>query len=109
MLKINSFVVLKFLSNYLTKAIKVESCSFPFDHVYCHFGLPWWLSSEESTCNAGDMGSLLGSGKSSGEENDNPLQSLCLRNPMDRGAWQATDHGVASWTLTKQQQIVVFA
>ena len=58
MLKINSFVVLKFLSNYLTKAIKVKSCSFPFDHVYCHFGFPWWLSSEESACNAGDAGNV---------------------------------------------------
>ena len=41
----------------------------------------------ESACNAGDPGSVLGSGRSPGEENDNPLQYSCMRNPMDRGAW----------------------
>ena len=35
-----------------------------------------------------------GSGRSPGEENSNPLQHSCLENPMDRGAWQATVHGV---------------
>ena len=37
--------------------------------------------------NAGDLGSIPGSGRSSGEGNDNPLQYSCLENPMDRGAW----------------------
>ena len=37
-----------------------------------------------------DMGSIPGSGRSSGEGNGNPLQYSCLGNPMDRGAWQAT-------------------
>ena len=45
--------------------------------------------------NAGDAGSIPGSGKSPGEGNENPLQYSCLRNPMDRGAWQATVQGVA--------------
>ena len=58
-------------------------------------GLPWWLSSEESTSNAGDPGSVLGLGRSPGEENGNALQYSCLENPMNRGAWQATVHGVA--------------
>jgi len=44
--------------------------------------------------NAGDAGSILGSGRSPREENGNPLQYSCLGNPMDRGAWKATDHGV---------------
>ena len=43
----------------------------------------------------GDMGSIPVSGKSPGEGNDNPLQYSCLENPMDRGSWQATVHGVA--------------
>ena len=48
---------------------------------------------------AGDMGSIPGLGRSPGEGNDNPLQCSCLENPLDRGAWQATVHGVAkSWT-----------
>ena len=48
-------------------------------------GLPWWLSSKASACNAGDIrdaGSIP------------PLQYPCLGNPMDRGAWQDTVHGV---------------
>ena len=39
------------------------------------------------TCNAGDLGSIPGSGTSPGEGNDNPLQYSCLGNPMDEGAW----------------------
>ena len=59
-----------------------------------NWGLPWWLSSQESTWNAGDAGSIPGSGRSSGEENSYPLQYSCLGNPMDRGVWQATACGV---------------
>ena len=50
---------------------------------------------KESVCNAGDPGSIPWSGRSSGEGNGNPLQYSCLENPMDRGAWRATAHGVA--------------
>ena len=49
---------------------------------------------KESTCNSGDPGSIPESGTSSREENGNPLQYSCLGNPMYRGAWQATVHGV---------------
>jgi len=49
--------------------------------------------SKESACNAGDLGLIPGSGKSSGEGNDNPLQYSCLENSKDRGAWWATVHG----------------
>ena len=56
---------------------------------------PWWHSGKESTCNAGDVGSIPGSGRAPGEENSNPLQYSCLGNPMDRGAWWTTVHGVA--------------
>ena len=45
--------------------------------------------------NAGDKSSILGLGRSPGEGNDSPLQCSCLENPMDRGAWWATVHGVA--------------
>ena len=47
-----------------------------------------------SACNVGDLGSIPGSGRSPGEGNGTPLQYSCLENPMDRGAWQATVHGV---------------
>ena len=50
--------------------------------------------------NAGDVGSIPGSGRSLGETNGNPFQYSCLENPMDRGAWQATVHeAIKSWTL----------
>ena len=45
--------------------------------------------------NEGDLGLIPGSGRSSGEGNFYPLQYSCLENPMDRGAWRATVHGVA--------------
>ena len=48
-----------------------------------------------SASNAGDLGSIPGLGRSLGEGNGNPLQYSCLENPMDRGAWWATVHGVA--------------
>ena len=55
--------------------------------------------SKDSACNAEDLGSVPGSGRSPGEGNGNPLQDSCLGNPMDRRAWWATVHGVAkSWT-----------
>ena len=44
--------------------------------------------------NAGDMSSIPGLGRSPGEGHGNPLQYPCLENPKDRGAWQATVHGV---------------
>ena len=46
-------------------------------------------------CNAGDLGSIPRSGRSSGEGNGNPHQYSCLENPKDRGAWWATVHRVA--------------
>ena len=57
--------------------------------------LPWWLRGEVSVYNVGDPGSIPGSGRSPGEENGSPPQYSCLESPMDRGAWQATVHGVA--------------
>ena len=49
--------------------------------------------------NAGDAGLVPGSGRSPRDGNGNPLQYSCLENLMDRGAWQATVHGVTKgWT-----------
>ena len=56
--------------------------------------LSWWLRCKESAYNAGDLGPIPGLGRSPGEENGYPLQNSCLENPMDRGAWWATIHGV---------------
>ena len=52
--------------------------------------------SKESACNAAEPGLIPGLGRSPGEGNGNPLQYFCLKNPMDRGAWQATVQRVAS-------------
>ena len=49
---------------------------------------------KESACNARNLGSIPGSGRSPGEGKGNPLQYSCLENPTDRGAWQTTVHGV---------------
>ena len=53
------------------------------------------FSMQESACRAGDLGSILGLGRSSGGGHGNPLQYSCLEDPMDRGVWWATVHGVA--------------
>ena len=59
------------------------------------FGLPLWLNSKDSTCNAGDLYSAPGSGRSPGAGHGNPLQCSCLENPWDEGAWWAAVYGVA--------------
>ena len=56
-------------------------------------GFPHSSVGKESACNAGDLGSIPGSGRSPGEGTGNPPQYSCLENPMDRGAWQAIVHG----------------
>ena len=56
---------------------------------------PRWLSSKESSCGAGAVGLIPGSGRSPEEGNGNLLQYSCLKNPMDRGAWWAIVHRVA--------------
>ena len=58
-------------------------------------GFPGDSDGKESACNAGDQGSIPGSGKYPGEGNGNPLQYSCLKNSMDRGARWATVLGVA--------------
>ena len=76
--------------NCLLKTFPDESYN---GRVGCTSGFWVW---KESACNAGDLRSILGSGRSPGEGNGNPLQYSCLENPMDREAWQATVHGVAN-------------
>ena len=61
-------------------------------------GFPGGSEVKASASNAGDLGSICGSGRSPGEGNGNPLQCSCLGNPLDRGSWWATVHGIArSW------------
>ena len=57
-------------------------------------GFPGVSDGKNSTCNAGDLGLIPQSGRSPGEGNGSPLQYSLLENPMDRGGWRATVHGI---------------
>ena len=73
-----------------------EALSVLSDNHVRALGLPSLSSvGRESACNAGDLGSIPGSGRSPGEGNSHPLQHSCLETPMDRGAWRAMVHGIA--------------
>ena len=63
--------------------------------ILSNLGVPGGSVSKESSCNAGDPGSIPGLKRSPGGGNGNPLQYSCLESPMDRGAWWATVYGVA--------------
>ena len=66
------------------------------------WGLPQWLSSKESACNAGDIGdtgSIPGSGSSSGGGHDNPVQYSCQENPMGRGPWGCKESDMTEHAL----------
>ena len=68
---------------------------------WCHLmDLPCSSGSKESAYNAGDLGSILGLGRSSGEGNGKPLQYSCLENPMKRRAWWAS-----SWVSKSQTRL----
>ena len=78
-----------------------QGCSLLFYRLFIVtvLGLSWDFPGgseiKASACNVGDLGSIPGLGRSPGEGKGNPLQYSCLENPMDRGAWWATVHGVA--------------
>ena len=59
------------------------------------WGFPGGSDEKVSVHNAGDLGSIPESGRSPEEGNDNPPHYSCLENSMDKGAWQATVHGIA--------------
>ena len=62
-------------------------------------GFPGGLDGKESICHARDLSLIPGLEQLPGEGNGSPLQCSCLEKPMNRGAWQATVHGVSkSWT-----------
>ena len=100
-----------YLENQAVDQIQPMGSSLPTPNRGCW--LPRWLSGKESACNvgaAGDRGWIPGSGRSPGGEHGNPLQISCLENPMDKGAWWATAHGVTESDTTDlahiQQRLV---
>ena len=66
-------------------------------------GFPGGSEVKVSACNAGDLGSIPGSGRFPGEGNSNPLQYSCLENPMDRGAWWAIEEPGGLQSLGSQR------
>ena len=94
----NNYVLLR-ITEPLVKGIKVK--------------VPGSSDGKESAYNTGDPGSIPGSGIFPEKGNGNPLQYSCLENPMGRGAWQSTGHGVTkSWvwlTNTSNTQRVYYA
>ena len=71
-------------------------------------GFPCGSDGKESAGNAGDLGSIPGSGRSPGERNGYPLQYSCLENSMERGAWKATVHGAAKSLTWLSTQFIIY-
>ena len=67
-----------------------------------HLGFPGGTVVKNLPANPGDVGSISRLARSPREGNDNPLQYSCLRNPIERGAWRATVHGVAKSHTTER-------
>ena len=84
--------------NFFINRVKIFCSVYPVLHISIAFNLihriPGGSDYKESACSAGDPSSIPGSGRSPGKRNDNPFQYSSLENPMDRGAWWATVHGV---------------
>ena len=57
------------------------------NYMFLFVGFPGGSDGKACACNAGDPGSIAGTGKSPGGGNGNPLQHSCLENPIDKGAW----------------------
>ena len=71
--------------------------------------LSWWLSGKEPPANAGDVGLIPRLGRSLGGGHGNPLQYSYLGNPVDKGACQATVHGVAESDTSLESEHTAWA
>ena len=76
------------------KSDKIPGLNYFSFSCVCTWGFPGVSAVKNPPANAGDLGSIPESERSSGGGNGNLLQYSCLENPMDRGAWRATVHGV---------------
>ena len=81
-------------SQYFVIIHKKKESEEEYTYIYMFIqGIPWWLIDKEPVCNAGDLGSIPGLGRSLGEGNGYLLQYSCLENPVDRRTWQARSIG----------------
>ena len=91
----------------IPSAVYRERPSLTVDHCYS-WGSHGGSVVKSPPANAGDSGSICGSGRSPGGGHDNPLRYSCLENPVDRGAWWSTVHGVTkSWTRPNESIVTV--
>ena len=91
----NNIQCTDYLPNFQTSLVLLVQISI----LLSYEGFPHSSVGKEAAYNAGDLSLIPELGRSSGEENGNRLQYSHLENPMDRGAWKATVHGIAkSWT-----------
>ena len=86
------------------KSLEAPSCCFFISWIWRET-FPGVLAVKNPPANEGDLRSIPGSGRSPGEGNVNPLQYSYLENPMDRGVWQATVHGVAESDMTESLRV----
>ena len=83
-------MILETAHHFIGKCICIYACTYTYI-----MGFPRGSDGKESAYNAGDLGLIPGLGRYPGVGHGNPLQYSCPRIHMDRGAWQATVHGVA--------------
>ena len=76
--------------------------------LYIVSGFPGGSGGKESACSAGNVGLILGLGRSPGGGHGNPLQYSCLENPMDRRAQWATGHGFAESDTTESLRTYIY-
>ena len=94
-------------NNFFCNGLQSFKALFNFHWHICHLGFLDGSAGKESPCNAGaagDSGSIPGEGRSPGKGNGNLLQYSCLKNPLDRGTWQATVHGGHGESDTTEQR-----
>ena len=77
------------------RAARKKNTGSPVKYALCNIGGPVVKNPPANAGDTGDVGSIPGSGRSSGEGDGTPLQSSCLEDSMDRGAWRVIVHGVA--------------